>query len=77
LPDQISDMTTKLKTYSALRGEDSRAYRSVRVRPVSRVKRFELGRQLRQNVPRSSLGVWQLTDNRPDPIVLIERACCQ
>jgi uncharacterized protein (DUF2252 family) len=67
-------MATKLKTYSALPGEDSRAYRSVRVRPVSRIKRFELGRQLRQNVPRSALGVWQLPDNRPDPIVLIERA---
>ena len=67
-------MATKLTTYSALPGEDSRAYRSVRVRPVSRVKRFKLGRQLRQNVPRASLGVWRLGDNRPDPIALIERS---
>jgi len=56
-----------------LPGEDSRAYRSVRVRPVSRVKRFELGRRLRQKVSRSSLGVWRPADNRPDPIALIER----
>ena len=66
-------MSAKLKTYSALPGEDSRAYRSVRVRPVSRVKRFELGRHLREKVSRRSLGVWRLADNRPDPIALIER----
>jgi uncharacterized protein (DUF2252 family) len=67
-------MATKRTTYSALPGEDSRAYRSVRVRPVSRVKRFQLGRQLRQKVSRRSLGEWRSGDNRPDPIVLIERA---
>ncbi len=66
-------MATKLTTYSALPGDDSRAYRSVRVRPVSRVKRFKLGRHLRQKVSRTSLGVWRLADNRPDPIALIER----
>ena len=67
-------MATKLSTYSALPGEDSRAYRSVRVRPISRVKRFELGRQLRQQVSRRSLGEWRVFANRPDPIALIERA---
>ena len=66
-------MATKLTIYSALPGEDSQAYRSVRVRPVSRVKRLELGRRLRQKVSRSSLGAWRLPDNRPDPIALIER----
>jgi uncharacterized protein (DUF2252 family) len=66
-------MPTKLTKYSALPGEDSRAYGSVRVRPVSRVKRFELGRRLRQKVPRTSLGVWRRPDNRPDPVTLIER----
>ncbi len=67
-------MATKLKTYSALPGKDSRAYGSVRARPVSRVKRFEFGRHLRQKVSRSSLGVWRSVANRPDPIALIERA---
>ena len=63
----------KLTRYSALPAEDSQSYQSVRVRPIARVKRFELGRHLRQNVSRRSLGVWQLPDNRPDPITLIQR----
>ena len=63
----------KLTKYSALPAEDSRSYQSVRVRPISRVKRFELGRRLRQNVSRRSLGAWQPGNNRPDPIALIER----
>jgi uncharacterized protein (DUF2252 family) len=67
-------MARKRTTYSALPGQDSGAYRSVRVRPISRVERFKLGRELRQKVPRSSLGVWQPDDNRPDPIALIGRS---
>jgi uncharacterized protein (DUF2252 family) len=63
----------KLTRYSALPAEDSRSYQSVRIRPIARVKRFELGRHLRQNVSRRSLGEWQLPDNRPDPIALIQR----
>lgn len=67
-------MAKKLTTYSALPGADSRSYHSVRVRPISRAKRVRLGRQLRREVPRSSLGVWQPRDNRPDPVTLIERS---
>src|SRR5262245_4623393 len=67
-------MAKRLTTYSALPGEDSGAYRSVRVRPVSRVERFEIGRHLRQTVSRRSLGEWRLPDNRTDPIAVIERA---
>ena len=63
----------KLTTYSALPAEDGRSYQSVRVRPISRVKRFELGRHLRQKVSRRSLGAWQPADNRSDPIALIRR----
>ena len=63
----------KLTTYSALPAEDGRSYQSVRVRPISRVKRFELGRHLRQKVSRRSLGAWQPADNRSDPIALIQR----
>ena len=33
-----------------------------------------LGRQLRREVPRASLGTWQPPDNRPDPVTLIERS---
>ena len=63
----------KLTRYSALPAEDSRSYQSVRVRPISRVKRLALGRHLRQNVSRRSLGAWEPADDRPDPIALIQR----
>ena len=55
-------------------GEDSRAYQSVRVRPISRVKRFELGRELRDKVSRGSLGKWRPVRHRPDPIAQIVRS---
>jgi len=55
-------------------GEDSRAYQSVRVRPISRVKRFELGRELRDKVSRGSLGKWHPSRHRPDPIAQIVRS---
>ena len=61
-------------TYSALSGADSRSYQSVRVRPISRVERFALGRKLRQDVPRASLGEWHPPDIRPDPVAQIQRS---
>ena len=63
----------KLTSYSALPAVDGRSYQSVRVRPISRAKRFELGRHLRQNLSRRSLGTWQPADHRSDPIALIQR----
>src|SRR5262245_63317490 len=41
--DNTSHVAKKLTTYSALPGADSRSYYSVRVRPISRARRFELG----------------------------------
>ena len=67
-------MPKRPPTYSALPGADTRSYHSVRVRPISRVKRFELGRRLRQKVPRASLGEWRSADNRPDPVAQIQRS---
>jgi uncharacterized protein (DUF2252 family) len=67
-------MASPPKTYSALPGADSGSYQSVRVRPVSRVERFALGRRLRQSVPRSSLGGWRAAATRPDPVTLIQRS---
>jgi uncharacterized protein (DUF2252 family) len=60
--------------HSVLAGADAGAYRSLRVRPVSRAERFALGRKLRDLVPRSAMAHWQPPANRPDPIGLIERA---
>ncbi len=47
---------------------DSDSYRSLRRRPMPRAERFKLGRSLRQQVPRSSLGDWKAPANRPDPV---------
>jgi hypothetical protein len=67
-------MQARLITYSALAGADSRSYQSVRLRPVSRVERFEVGRRLRQDVPRASLGEWRVPDTRQDPVAFLRGA---
>lgn len=41
---------------------------------MSRVERFALGRRLRQDVPRASLGEWRPPDTRPNPIAQIQRS---
>jgi uncharacterized protein (DUF2252 family) len=53
---------------------DSDGYRSLRRRPMSRTERFKLGRSLRQQVPRSSMGDWKAPSNRPGPIELIKQS---
>ena len=67
-------MSKRPPAYTALSGADTQSYHSVRLRPISRVKRIELGRRLRLSVPRSSLGEWHPADNRPDPIAQIQRS---
>ena len=47
---------------------DSDSYRSLCRRPMPRAERFKLGRSLRQQVPRSSLGEWKAPADRPDPV---------
>ena len=57
-----------------LASADSDGYRSLRRRPMSRAERFKLGRSLRQQVPRSSMGQWKAPANRPDPVELIKQS---
>ena len=57
--------------HAVLPGADGRSYQSVQIRPISRSQRFALGRQLRRQVPRGSLGQWQPDKHRPDPIAQI------
>jgi uncharacterized protein (DUF2252 family) len=45
-----------------------RGFASLRERPTPRAERYELGRRLRQQVPRSSLGDWSVPADRPDPV---------
>src|SRR3954464_9962026 len=44
------------------------SYRSLRQRPVPRRERYALGRRLREQVPRSSLGRWRPPLGRPDVV---------
>lgn len=71
LPDRAAKDTTKIPpavSHVVLASADSESYRSLRRRPMPRAERFMIGRKLRQQVPRSSLGFWEAPANRPDPI---------
>jgi uncharacterized integral membrane protein len=50
---------------------DSEAFASLRRRSTSRLDRYRMGKQLRRQVPRSSLGDWSVQADRPDPVQLI------
>jgi uncharacterized protein (DUF2252 family) len=57
-----------------LSGAESDAYRSLLRRSASRAERFELGRRLRLEVPRSRLGEWKPPAARADPVELIRQS---
>ena len=59
--------------HSVFAGADGLGYRSLRVRPVSRTERFAMGRNLRDTVPRGSMGDWSPAAHRPDPVDQIVR----
>ena len=61
-------------THANLPGADNLSYRSLRVKPISRAERFDVGRKLRDRVPRRSLARWKPPDDRPDPVHLITRS---
>lgn len=57
-----------------LASADSEAYRSLRRQSMPRALRTQLGRSLRQQVPRSALGDWKAPADRPDPVALIRQS---
>lgn len=57
-----------------LAGAGSDSYRTLRRQPMPRAERIRLGRSLRQEIPRSTLGEWKPPANRPDPVELIKRS---
>ena len=67
-------MPPRRRAYSALPGADGGAYQSIRLRPIPRIERFKLGRNLRRDVPRASLGDWRASRQRPSPVTQIVRA---
>src|SRR5882724_616069 len=54
-----------------LASADSDAFTSLRRPSTSRRDRYQIGKKLRRQVPRSSLGKWCADRGRPDPVQLI------
>ena len=54
-----------------LASADSEAFRSLRRRSTLRRDRYQMGKELRRQVPRRSLGDWSAPADRPDPVRLI------
>ena len=67
-------MTVRSPGHTVLASADSNVYTSVRRRPSSRAERYAIGRALRREVPRKSLGSWRPADDRPDPVDLINQS---
>ena len=61
-------------THVVFAAADSKPYASVRSRPVPRGQRRAMGRAMRKEVPRSSLGNWEPAPNRRDPLEQIRRS---
>ena len=54
-----------------LASADSEAFTSLRRRSTLRRDRYRTGKELRRQVPRSSLGDWSAPADRPDPVRLV------
>jgi uncharacterized protein (DUF2252 family) len=65
---------TSSPRHVVLASADSAPYASLRSRPTTRTERYALGKGLRSQVPRSSLGEWAPPPGRPDPVDLIEQS---
>ncbi len=59
--------------HHVLSSTDRDDYASLRRRPDSRAERYALGRALRKQVKRSSLGEWSVASEDRDPIALVEQ----
>ncbi|MGH3997561.1 MAG: hypothetical protein ACRDTJ_08880, partial [Pseudonocardiaceae bacterium] len=51
-----------------LASADSRGFASLRQPATPRRQRYAIGRSLRKQVPRSTLGRWSVPDSRADPV---------
>ncbi|MDN5763787.1 MAG: DUF2252 domain-containing protein [Microlunatus sp.] len=67
-------MTPRRNGHIVLAAADSAAFGSLRRRPTSRKERYAMGKALRQKVPRSALGTWQVRSDRPDPVELVQQS---
>jgi Uncharacterized protein conserved in bacteria (DUF2252) len=60
-----------VRDHVVLASADSEVFASLRRRSTSRLDRYRMGRDLRRQVPRRSLGDWVVRVDRPDPVQLI------
>ena len=67
-------MPVQPQGYTVLSSADSEVFASLRKRPSSRQDRYALGRELRQQVPRSSLAAWEVAADRADPVELLQES---
>ena len=61
----------RLRNHLVLASADSEAFTSLRRRSTSRQDRYRMGKELRRQVPRRSLGDWSASASRPDAVQLI------
>jgi uncharacterized protein (DUF2252 family) len=59
------------RAHVVLASADCDAFTSLRRRSTSRLDRYRMGKELRRQVPRSSLGDWSRQPDRLDPVQLI------
>ena len=59
------------RAHVVLASADSDAFMSLRRRSTSRLDRYRMGKELRRQVPRSSLSGWSRRPDRLDPVQLI------
>lgn len=64
-------MEVRPARHTVLASADSEVFASLRLRPTSREERYAMGRGLRKQVPRKSLGSWTPPADRPDPVDLL------
>ena len=73
----LTDMTGQARSvypaggHVVLASAEGDAFASLRRRSTSRRERYQIGRELRRRVPRSSLGRWSADRGRPDPVQLV------
>ncbi|WP_220458023.1 MULTISPECIES: DUF2252 domain-containing protein [unclassified Actinotalea] len=67
-------MTTDARRHTVLATAQSEGFGSLLRRPTSRSERFAIGRGLRRQVPRRTLGDWEVSADRRDPVALIQES---
>jgi uncharacterized protein (DUF2252 family) len=68
---QATSPGVRTHDHVVLTSADSEAFTSLRRRSTSRHDRYQMGKELRQQVPRRALGDWTAPAGRPDPVRLI------